>query len=319
MDLLERAARTLRIEGEGVRRLAERLDGRFLEAVDLILRCPGRVVVTGMGKSGLVGRKVASTLASVGVPALFLHPAEGVHGDLGMVARGDVVLAISNSGETEEILRLLEVFARLGLPLISMTGSADSTLARRARVWLDIGVEEEACPMNLVPTASTTAALAMGDALAMAVLEARGVREEDFALLHPAGVIGRKLLQVGDLMHTGEEVPAVGAEAPMKEVIVEMSRKRLGMTCVVGEGGVLVGIITDGDLRRALERKGDVLATRAREVMTPTPKLIEAEAFAAAALRRMEEHAITSLIVVDERGRPRGVIHMHDILRAGVV
>ncbi len=314
------AARVLRLEAEAVLALVSRLDERLDQAVDLLHRCSGRVIVTGMGKSGLVGRKIAATFASTGTPAYFLHPAEGVHGDLGMVARGDVVLALSNSGETDEVLAILPPLKRLGVPLLLLTGSPRSTLARQCEVVLDVSVAEEACPMNLAPTASTTAALAMGDALAMALLERRGLRAEDFAALHPRGTLGwRALFRVGDLMHTGDAVPRVDERALVREAVLEMTGKRLGMTTVVDAEGRLTGVITDGDLRRLHVRGGPIDALRAGDVASRTPKLIGADDLAAKALEAMEAWAITSLVVVDEDRRPRGVIHMHDILRAKIV
>lgn len=314
------ARRVLRIEAEAIRGLAERLDDSFVRALDLLQGCGGRVVLTGMGKSGLVARKIAATLASTGCPALFLHPAEGVHGDLGMVVRDDIVLAVSNSGETEELIQLLPAFKRLGVSLISLVGNPRSTLARLSDVVLDVGVAEEACPMNLAPTASTTAALAMGDALAVALLERRGIREEDFALVHPGGTLGRKLLlKVEDLMHRGSDVPRVHQELTMREAIPVISGKRLGMTAVTDGEERLTGIITDGDLRRALQRWPDLLERRVVEVMTRRPKCIGKGELAAKAVQMMERHAITSLLIVDEAGRVEGVIHLHDLLRAGVV
>jgi len=318
---LERAKRVLLIEAEAVRTLAERLGEDFLRALEILKNCSGKVVVTGMGKSGLVCQKVAATFASTGTPAFFLHPAEGLHGDLGMVSRGDVVLALSNSGETEEILELLPYFRRFSLPLIAMVGRKESTLAKNADVVLDVSVKEEACPYNLVPTASTTAMLAMGDALALALLEERGFKPEDFALRHPAGSLGKKLLlRVADLMHTGEQIPIVSPDASMKEVILEMSSKMLGHTAVVEEGK-LVGVISDGDLRRAMERFPDVFERTAREIMTPHPKTIHPEALAGEALAKMEKHSITSLLVCDdpENQHLTGIIHLHDLLKAGVV
>ncbi|HXH84420.1 MAG TPA: KpsF/GutQ family sugar-phosphate isomerase [Candidatus Tectomicrobia bacterium] len=314
------AARVLRLEAEAILALVPRLDGRFDRAVELLFRCAGRVIVTGMGKSGLIGRKIAATLASTGTPAYFLHPAEGVHGDLGMVARGDVVLALSNSGETDEVLAILPPLKRLGVPIVLLTGNPQSTLARQCEVVLDVSVAEEACPMNLAPTSSTTAALAVGDALALALLEWRGLRAEDFAALHPRGTLGwRALFRVADLMHTGDAVPMVRERAPLREAIVEMTRKRLGMTTVVDDDGRLVGIITDGDLRRLQLRGGPVDALSAGEAASRAPKLIAADDLAAKALEVMEAWAITSLVIVDRDGRPRGVIHMHDILRAKIV
>lgn len=317
--LLAMADRVLRLEAESIAALRNRLDDRFVEAVGLLRRCRGRVIVTGMGKSGLIGRKIAATLASTGTPAYFLHPAEGVHGDIGMMAREDVVLALSNSGETDEVLAVLPAIKRLGASLILLTGSSASTLAGQADVVLDVGVDEEACPMNLAPTSSTTAALAMGDALAMALLDLRGVRAEDYAALHPRGSLGWKALgKVGDLMRTGEAVPVVREGASMKEAIEEMSAKSLGMTTVVDASGRLVGVITDGDLRRHQLAHGDLLDRRAGDCMTANPKRIGADELAARALALMEG-VVTSLVIADERGRPAGVIHIHDILRAKII
>ncbi|HEV8437858.1 MAG TPA: KpsF/GutQ family sugar-phosphate isomerase [Methylomirabilota bacterium] len=318
--LLTLAERVLRLEAEGIVALTRRLDERFVRAVRLMHACTGRVIVTGMGKSGLVGRKVAATLASTGTPAYFLHPAEGVHGDIGMVARGDVVVALSNSGETDEVLAVLPAIKRLGIPLILLTGTPGSTLSRQADVVIDVGVSEEACPMNLAPTSSTTAALAMGDALAMALLDLRGLRAEDYAALHPRGSLGwRSLFKVGDLMHTGDAIPRVAEGATMKEAMEEMSAKRMGMTVVVDGEGRLTGIITDGDLRRQQLIHGSLLDRRAAECMTGAPKCIEVGDLAAKALSVMETHAITSLIIRDDRGRPSGIIRLQDILRARIV
>jgi arabinose-5-phosphate isomerase len=313
------AERVLRLEAEAILALVPRLDDRFDRAVELLVRCAGRVIVSGMGKSGLIGRKIAATLASTGTPAYFLHPAEGVHGDLGMVARGDVVLAISNSGETEELLAILPLLKRLGVPIGLLTGNPQSTLARQCDVVLDVAVAEEACPMNLAPTSSTTAALAMGDALAMALLDVRGLRPEDFAALHPRGALGwRTLFRVADLMHTGDEVPVVGTDTPMADVIREMTQKRLGMTTVVDGQGRLVGIITDGDLRRAHLRSEPLVTLQAGQVASASPKTVEAGDLAVKALEIMETFAITSLVIVDAALRPIGVIHMHDVLRAKI-
>jgi len=319
-DLRGLAARVLRLEAEGILGLLPKLDARFDRAVDVLHRCTGRVIVTGMGKSGLIGRKIAATLASTGTPAYFLHPAEGVHGDIGMVARGDVVLALSNSGETDEVLAILPPLKRLGVPIVLLTGSPSSTLARQCEVVLDVSVSEEACPMNLAPTSSTTAALAAGDALAMVLLELRGLRPEDYASLHPRGTLGwRALFRVADLMHVGDAVPRVGERAPIREAIVEMTRKRLGMTTVVDDGGQLVGLITDGDLRRLHLREGSIERLTAGAVATRTPKTIRADDLAAKALEVMEAWQITSLVIVDADARPAGVIHMHDILKAKIV
>jgi arabinose-5-phosphate isomerase len=314
------AERVLRLEAAGILELCSRLDDRFIMAVELIHGCAGRVIVTGMGKSGLVGRKIAATLASTGTPAYFLHPAEGVHGDIGMVARGDVVMALSNSGETDEVLAVLPTIKRLGIPLILLTGMPASTLARQADVVLDAGVREEACPMNLAPTSSTTAALAMGDALAMALLDLRGLRPEDYAALHPRGSLGWKaLFKVSDLMQTGEAMPAVAASATMKEAMEEMSAKRMGMTTVVDGRGRLSGVITDGDLRRQQLAHGSLLDHRAEECMTRNPRRIGVDDLAATALSVMETHAITHLVITDAAGRPAGVIRLQDILRAKIL
>jgi arabinose-5-phosphate isomerase len=315
------ARRVLQVEAAAILALVPKLDARFTAAVTVLRDCAGRVIVTGMGKSGLIGRKIAATLASTGTPAYFLHPAEGVHGDLGMLARGDILLALSNSGETDELLAILPAVKRLGVPIVLLTGRPDSPLARVCDVVLDVGVPQEACPMNLAPTSSTTAALAMGDALAMALLELRGLRPEDYAELHPRGALGwRSLVRVGDLMHTGEGIPVVSGDALLKDVVEEMTRKRLGMTVVVDREGRLAGVITDGDLRRLLLRGAPIGTERAEEVATRTPKTIAADAMAAEALEVMESTGpITSLVVVDDAGRPAGVVHMHDILRAKVV
>ena len=317
--LVAAAERVLRIEAAAIAALIPRLDGRFARAVGLLLACRGRVILTGMGKSGSIAQKVAATLASTGTPAVYLHPAEGGHGDLGMVVRGDVMVVISSSGETPEVVQLLPALKRLGVPLIALVGNVGSTLARQSEVVLDVGVTEEACPMRLAPTASTTAALAMGDALAVALLERRGFRPEDFALLHPGGALGRRLLSVADLMHTGPAVPRVREDAGMKAAILEISGKRLGMTAVVDRADRLVGILTDGDLRRALERWGDLLDRRVAECMTRHPKTIAKAELGARAVEVMERYAITSLLILDDAGRVEGVIHLHDLLKAGVV
>jgi len=316
----ELGERVLRLEGESVLALCARVDDRFVDAVAALHRCRGRVIVTGMGKSGLIGRKIAATLASTGTPAYFLHPAEGVHGDLGMVAREDVVVALSNFGETDEVLALLPALKRLGIPLLLLTGAPTSTLARQADIVIDVGVAEEACPMNLAPTSSTTAALAMGDALAMALLDLRGLRPEDYAALHPRGSLGWKsLFKVGDLMHTGPAIPVVSEQATMKEAIEEMTGKGFGITTVVDERGRLVGVLTDGDLRRQqLAHGSTLLERRAGECMTRDPKVIGAEELATRALALMEGR-ITSLVITDATGRPAGVIRLHDILLAKIV
>lgn len=322
VDVVEEAKRVLRIEAEAILDVKERIDESFSQAAELVFRCQGKVVLMGMGKSGLVGRKIASTFASTGTPAFFLHPAEGVNGDLGMMARGDVVIAISKSGETREILEVLPLIKRYGNRMIALTANQRSTLARAADVCLDIHVKEEACPLGLAPTASTTVTLALGDALAIAVMRKRRFREEDFALLHPGGSLGKRLLlRVEDLMHQGGAFPKVSEKTLMREALFEITSKRLGVTGVCDETGALVGVITDGDLRRALERFDDLLQRQAREVMTRNPKWIERDALAAKALQRMEEFSITSLFVLNHANDrvPVGIIHLHDLLKAGVV
>ena len=286
--------------------------------MDVLVACEGKVVVSGLGKSGLVCRKIASTLASTGTPALFLHAAEGLHGDIGMLTRGDVLLAVSNSGSTE-VIAMLAPARRLGMPVVAMTGDRGSQLGRAADVVLDVSVAEEACPLGLAPTASTTATLALGDALAIALLERRGFSAEDFGTLHPGGALGRRLRRVDELMHTGAELPLVSGSATMADVLREVSAKRLGLTGVLGADGTLAGIITDGDLRRAVQRHGDVLRFAASELMTRAPKTVPAGALAESALALMEQHAITALFIVDADGRPAGVLHLHDLLRAAVV
>jgi len=322
VSIIEEAKRILRVEAQSILDLTERIDENFEQAVELLYRCRGKVVLMGMGKSGLVGRKIASTFASTGTPAFFLHPAEGVNGDFGMLAKEDVVIAISNSGETRELLEVLPLIKRYGNRLIALTGKVNSSLARAGDVCLDLYVKEEACPMGLAPTASTTATLAMGDALAIALMGKRGFDEKDFALLHPGGTLGKKLLlKVEDLMHLGKAFPMVTEKALMKDAIFEITSKRLGVTAVCNGEGHLVGVITDGDLRRALEKFNDLFQREAREVMTRNPKWIEKDALAAKAVQRMEEYSITSLFVFNqaEEKVPVGVIHLHDLLKAGVV
>ncbi len=313
------ARRVLEIEARAVREVGERLGESFSRAVDLLLACRGKVVVSGLGKSGIVCRKIAATLASTGTPALFLHAAEGLHGDMGMLAREDVLLAVSNSGRNPELLALLPPARRLGLPVVAICGDPGSTLARGADVVLDAGVSEEACPLGLAPTASTTATLALGDALAVALLERRGFRDEDFASLHPGGVLGRRLMRVRELMRAGERLPVVREDTPLPEAIREMSAKGLGITSVVDGAGLLVGAVTDGDLRRAIQSHGDLRSLAVRQLMSRGPKTIGADALAEQALALMEEHAISALFVVDPEGRPEGVLHLQELLRAGVV
>jgi arabinose-5-phosphate isomerase len=316
--VLQEARRVLLVEAEAVRALADRVGAPFVRAVEVLEGCRGRVVVTGMGKSGLVGRKLVATLAATGTPALFLHPAEGVHGDLGMLVPGDVAVALSHSGETEELLALLPAIKRLSVSLIVLTGRPGSRLAQHATVVLDVSVREEACPLNLTPTASTTAALALGDALAVALLGRRGLGVDDLARLHPGGRLGRLLVRVEELMHVGPAVPAVGEDAPLDAVIAEMSGKRLGATAVVDLDGRLSGIVTDGDLRRALQRRAAGPTATARQLMTTAPKTIGRSALAATALELMERHAITQLLIVDGAGRVDGMLHLHDLLRAKI-
>ncbi len=320
-NILDIARKVLRTEADAVYALIERLGSNFEKAVESIYECRGRVVVTGMGKSGLVGKKVAATLASTGTPAFFLHPAEAGHGDLGMVTSRDVLLAISNSGETEEIVGLIPFLKRFNLCLISITGNPNSTLSRAADVTLDVSVKEEAYPFGIVPTASTTAAMAIGDALAVALLVKKGLKEEDFAFFHPGGSIGKKLLiTVQDLMHKGGNIPKVFLDTPMSKAVIEMSSKRLGHTIVLDNNGRVAGIIADGDVRRGLEKWGGRLfELTAKEVMSGTPKTLREEELAAKALSIMESHSITALVVLDGDGRAIGIIHLHDILRQGIV
>ncbi|MDX1762937.1 MAG: KpsF/GutQ family sugar-phosphate isomerase [bacterium] len=318
------ARETLRIEAEAIVALHDRLDENVEKAVDVILACQGRVVVTGMGKSGIIARKIASTFASTGTPALFVHPAEGVHGDLGMIVKGDVVLALSNSGETEELSIILPLIKRQGNKLIALTGDSHSTLAKRSDVVLHVGVKQEACPLGLAPTASTTVALAMGDALAVALLKKRGFKAENFALFHPGGILGKKLLlKVSDVMHEGDSIPRVRMSDLMRDAICEISAKKLGVTTVLDDGGRLMGVITDGDLRRffekGMEQGKDLLSVKAGDVMTKGSKTIEADALAARAVQVMEQYAITALVVVETGDIPVGIVHLHDLLKAGVV
>ncbi len=317
-DLLKTARRVLEVESDAIRALIDRLDERFARAVELLERCGGRVVVTGIGKSGLVAKKLAATLAATGTPALFLHPVEAVHGDLGMLVRGDVVVALSNSGQTDELLALLPAIKRLGVPLVVLTGDRASPLARHADLVLDVSVREEACPMNLTPTASTTAALALGDALAVALLRRRGIRPEDLAGVHPGGALGRRLVRVEELMHRGPAVPRVRGDASLAEVVAEITAKRFGCTAVVDEDGVLVGIVTDGDLRRAVERSPQARPASVGELMSRSPKTVGRSELAATALALMERHAITQLLTVDDAGRVDGILHLHDLLKATI-
>jgi len=321
-DILEKAKNVLKAEAAAVLALVDRIDDQFAKALDMILACEGRVVVTGMGKSGLICQKIAATMASTGTPAFFLHPAEGLHGDLGMLMKGDVVVAVSNSGETEEITRILPVIKRMGLPLIAMSGGTESTLARAGDASLDISVKEEACPLNLAPTSSTTATLAMGDALAVALLLQRGFKEEEFALFHPGGSLGRKLLtRVEDLMHVDAAVPLVGEKVYLKEALFEITNKKLGITGVVNSQNELLGVFTDGDLRRVIEKDIQGLEQPIEAIMSRNPKRILRSNLAAKALQLMDEFSITSLFVfeTEDDSVPIGIIHLHDLLKAGVV
>jgi len=314
------ARRVLETEAHAILELIPRLDESFDRAVELLLACAGRVVVTGMGKSGFVGQKISATFSSTGTPSLFLHPAEAIHGDLGRIVKGDVLLAISNSGETEEILALVPQVKRLGSSLVALTGNPRSTIALAADVHLDVSIRREACPLGLAPTASTTAALAMGDALGMALIEKRGFTVEDFAVLHPGGKLGKKLQRVEDLMHTGDEVPRVTAQTIMKEVLFEMTRKRLGLTTVAEPDGRLLGIISDGDLRRQMERHGyGMLDRAAAECMTRDPVRVDRRELATRALDLMEARKITALLVTDANGRIEGVLHLHDLWKTEMI
>ena len=317
---LDLAREVLAIEARAVEALIARLDDKFTGALELILHCTGRVVVSGMGKSGHIARKIASTMASTGTPAFFVHPGEASHGDLGMITAQDVLIALSNSGESPELLTIVPIIKRKGAKLIAMTGNPGSSLAREADVHLDASVAQEACPLGLAPTASTTAALALGDALAIALLDARGFGADDFARSHPGGALGRRLLvHVGDLMHSGEALPKVAESALLTEALLEMSRKGLGMTAVVGEADRLLGLFTDGDLRRALDKIADIRAARVSDVMTRNPRTIGPEKLAAEAVQIMDQYKINGLLVVDGNGRLVGALNMHDLLRAGVV
>lgn len=317
---LAQARTALDIEAQAIQRLAQRLDARFAQAVQLALECQGRIVVTGMGKSGHIGRKIAATLASTGAPAMFVHPAEASHGDLGMITRHDVVLAISNSGESEELTAILPLIKRMGVPLLGMTGQPDSSLGRHADVVLDTSVEKEACPHNLAPTASTTVQLALGDALAIALLNARGFRPDDFARSHPGGALGRRLLTlVSDVMRSGDAVPRVGPEATLSELMREISAKGLGASAIVNPQQQPIGIFTDGDLRRLIESGSDLRSVRAADIMHPQPRTITASALAAQAAELMETHRINSLLVVNSTGELCGAVNNHDLMRAKVI
>lgn len=317
---IESAQRTIRMEADAVQQQAKHLDDNFITACELILNCQGRVVVTGMGKSGHIGNKIAATLASTGTPSFFVHPGEASHGDLGMITRGDVVIALSNSGETSEVTTLLPLLKRLAIPLISITGSTSSTLAKFSNAHLFIDIEQEACPLDLAPTSSTTAALVVGDALAIALLEARDFSPEDFAFSHPGGSLGRKLLlKVSDIMHSGDRLPLVQSGTPLQTALLEITRKGLGMTGVVDQDNHLVGIYTDGDLRRTLDQGLDIHKVMVNEVMTLEPITVREEQLAAEAVEIMQQKKVNALLVTDSKQKPTGALNMHDLLRAGVI
>ena len=319
-NFITSAQRTIKMEADAVAELYHRLDQSFVTACETMLACTGRVIVTGMGKSGHIGNKIAATLASTGTPSFFVHPGEASHGDLGMITKNDVVIVISNSGSTAEVITILPLIKRLGIPLISMTGDPESVLAQSACANLNVSVTAEACPLNLAPTTSTTVTLVMGDALAIALLESRGFSAEDFAFSHPGGALGRQLLlRVSDIMHSDSEVPRVGAEQPLQDALLEMTEKGFGMTTIVDADNTLLGVFTDGDLRRVIDQKVDISVTSMQEVMSANPKTISGDILAAEALTIMEASSITALIVEDQHSHPVGVLHMHDILRAGVV
>lgn len=318
--VLQAGRRTVRMETEAVAELEQRINGQFQRACEMILQCRGRAIVTGMGKSGHIGRKMAATLASTGTPSFFVHPGEASHGDLGMITRDDLVIAISNSGSSAEVLTLLPLLKRLSIPMVSMTGKRDSPLAQAADANLDISVQTEACPLNLAPTSSTTVTLVMGDALAVALLEARGFTAEDFAFSHPGGALGRRLLlKVEDVMHAGDELPQVSTDTLLSKALLEMTSKGFGMTTIVDPKGGLLGVFTDGDLRRVIDQKVELDKATMEQVMSRRPKTVSADTLAAEALRIMEDYKITALVVEDEAHFPVGVLHMHDILRAGVI
>jgi len=319
MDIVKEAKKVFTIEYKAVKALIDRVDKNFVSAIELLYACKGRVIITGIGKSGFIGKKIAATLSSTGTPAFFLHAAEGVHGDLGVLTPDDIVIAISNSGNTEEILKLIPFFKRFGIKIIALTGGKRSLLVKNSDIFIDTGVDREACPMNLAPTASTTVVLAMGDAIAVVLLKKRHFQKEDFALFHPGGRLGKSLLlKAGDLMHSGRQYPEVENTVLLKEAIYKMTSKGLGMTVVVNEKGNFVGIVTDGDLRRIFEKYDNALMLPVRSVMTKNPKVISEDILAVEALRIMEDCSITSLVVVKKRNKAHGVIHIHDILKAGI-
>lgn len=317
-SFINTAKRTIKIELDAITALSERIDSHFEKACELLLACHGRIIVIGMGKSGHIGKKIAATLASTGSPSFFVHPGEASHGDMGMITKDDVVLAISNSGNTAEMVTLLPLIKRLGIVLISMTGNPQSTLAKASDTHLDISVTEEACPLGLAPTSSTTATLVMGDALAIALLDARGFTADDFAFSHPGGALGRKLLlKVADIMHQGDRIPVVNEDSPIKEALFEMSQKGLGMTTVTNQQGDFLGVFTDGDLRRSLDQDIDLNNTLIKSVMTPKGKTIASDILAAQALKLMEDNKITAL-VIEKNNKAQGIIHLHDLLKAGI-
>ena len=317
--VIAKGKKVVRIEAGAVATLGERIGESFADAVELLLKCSGRVIITGVGKSGIIARKIVATMNSTGTPAFFLHPSDAVHGDLGMVRRDDVVMCISKSGDTSELQDLVPMFKRLGVPIISLVGRMQSKLAQDSDIALDASVEEEACPHDLAPTSSTTAALVLGDALSIALLEQREFSREDFALYHPGGTLGKRLLlRVDELMVTGDAIPRVAGDLPLRDAIVEMTSKRLGCTCVVRKDGTLEGILTDGDLRRLLQRENDIARISAAQAMTPRPKTIQQGSLAVVALQEMESYNITQLVVVDPSHRPVGVVHLHDLVKAGL-
>jgi len=318
IDVIACARNVLRIESEAVSALGERVGEEFRQAVEIILQSRGRVIVTGIGKSGIIAKKIAATLTSTGTSAIFLHPAEGVHGDLGLVLKDDIVICISKSGNTGEIARLFPVFKKIGVPIITMTGNLRSALAERSDVVLDVSVKEEACPNDLAPTASTTAALAMGDALAVALLEKRNFNAEDFAFYHPGGALGKSFVKIDEIMFTGDKVPKVGLNASLPRVILEITKKRFGGTCVVDKEDRLVGIITDGDLRRLIRHSLNIEKVRAKDIMNSSPKYVQTGSYASAAKRLMENHNIMQIVVVDDNMHPAGMVHLHDLLEAGM-
>ncbi|QQS37746.1 MAG: KpsF/GutQ family sugar-phosphate isomerase [Ignavibacteriales bacterium] len=318
-EIINKGKEVIRIEATAVQELASSINGNFVQAVEVMFNCKGRIVLTGMGKSGLIARKIVATLNSTGTAAIYLHPTDALHGDLGMVRKEDVVILISSSGTTEEILNLLPMLKRLKVKLIAMTGKEDAKLANECDIFLNIGVKEEACPHDLAPTASTTATLAMGDALSVALLEMRNFTAEDFAYLHPGGSLGKRLsLQIREIMITGDKIPKVNEQTSIKDVILEITSKRLGTTCVINNAGKLIGVITDGDLRRLLERTLDIKQLKAKDIMTKNPKVMKSEYLASFALQQMENFKITSLIIIDDDNSPEGIVHLHDLINLGL-